>query len=111
MPAVVDTTVVNMRTSAFDVMIDRSSPFGNPFHVGKDGDRVIVLAKYRRYFYERVENDVDFRTQVLALRGKRLGCWCAGTGRRGPQLCHGMIIVEWLETVGAGVVPPTCTDP
>lgn len=88
----IDTTVVNMRTAAFDVAIDRSSPFGNPFHLGKDGDRVTVLMKYRKYFCDRVERDAEFRTQVLTLRGKRLGCWCA------PRLCHGAIIAEWLET-------------
>ncbi len=89
---VIDTTVVNMRTAAFDVAIDRSSPFGNPFHLGRDGDRVTVLAKYRKYFYDRVGRDAEFHAQVLELRGKRLGCHCA------PQLCHGGIIAEWLET-------------
>jgi hypothetical protein len=88
---VTDTTVVNMRNSAYDVAIDRTSPFGNPFHLGKDGDRTTVLAKYREYFLERVEKDADFKRKVLALRGLRLGCWCS------PLLCHGMIIAEWLE--------------
>lgn len=87
----VDTTVVNMRTSDYDVAVDRSSPFGNPFHLGKDGGRTEVLAKYREYFYERVEKDEDFKRKVLALRGKRLGCWCA------PLLCHGAIIAEYVE--------------
>lgn len=88
----VDTTVVNMRTSAYDVAIDRTSPFGNPYFLGSDGDRSTVLQKYREYFYARVERDPEFRQQVLALRGKRLGCWCA------PKLCHGMIIAEFIET-------------
>ena len=87
----IDTTVVNMRTAQHDVAIDRSSPFGNPYHLGKDGDRTTVLAKYRDYFYRRVEQDPVFRERVLTLRGKRLGCWCA------PNLCHGAIIAEWLE--------------
>lgn len=87
----IDTTVVNMRTSKYDVVIDRTSPFGNPFHLGVDGDRTTVLAMYREYFERRVADDAEFRRKVLTLRGKRLGCWCA------PQLCHGMIIAEWLE--------------
>ena len=86
-----DTTVVNMHVAEFDVVIDRTSLFGNPFHLGKDGDRQAVLAKYRAYFHERVERDVEFRRSVLTLRGKRLGCHCA------PKLCHGMTIAEWLE--------------
>lgn len=91
MAVVDDTTVVNMRTSTYDVAIDRSSPFGNPYHLGKDGDRTTVLAKYREYLYKRVEKDPEFRRQLLTLKGRRLGCWCA------PKLCHGMVIVEWLE--------------
>jgi len=90
---IVDTTVVNMHNALWDIAIDRTSPFGNPFHIGKDGGRVEVLAKYRAYFYKRVGEDPEFKQKVLALRGLRLGCHCA------PNLCHGMIIVEWLETV------------
>jgi len=88
----VETVVVNIRTSEYDVAIDRSSPFGNPYHLGKDGDRQVVLQKYREYFYARVEKDPEFKRRVLTLRGKRLGCWCA------PNLCHGGIIAEYIET-------------
>ena len=90
--AIVDTTVVNMRLSTYDVAIDRSSPFGNPFHLKYESERGTVLQQYREYFLARVEADPEFRKLVLALRGKRLGCHCA------PKLCHGMIIAEWLET-------------
>lgn len=93
MAAIVDTVVVNMRTTSnYDVAIDRSSPFGNPFHIGKDGDRQAVLQKYKQYFYRRCEADPEFRRRVMALRGLRLACWCA------PQPCHGMIIVEYIES-------------
>jgi hypothetical protein len=86
---IIDTTVVNMHTTTCDVAIDRSSVFGNPF---KAGTREEKIALYRKYFWNRVERDPDFRSAVLELRGKRLGCWCS------PKPCHGMIIVEWLET-------------
>lgn len=93
MAAIVDTVVVNMRTTTnYDVAIDRTSSFGNPFHLGKDGDRQVVLQKYREYFYKRCEADPEFRRRVMQLRGKRLGCWCA------PMPCHGMIIVEYIES-------------
>jgi hypothetical protein len=88
--AIVDTTVVNMRTNPHDVAIDRSSPFGNPYHRDQTNDRNAVLALYRTYFYKRVEQDAEFKRRVLDLRGKRLGCWCTGP-------CHGMIIVEYIE--------------
>jgi hypothetical protein len=90
--AIIDTTVVNMRTNAHDVAIDRSSPFGNPFHRDQHNDRNAVLALYRTYFYKRVEQDAEFKRRVLDLRGKRLGCHCS------PQRCHGEIIVEYIET-------------
>ena len=98
-----DTIVVNMRTSAYDVAIDRTSIFGNPYYLGEDGDRQAVLSKYREYFHERVARDEAFKRKVLALRGKRLGCHCAGDGKNPSRPCHGMIIVEWLETIGAGL--------
>ena len=86
-----DTTVVNIHNAEYDVAIDRSTLFGNPFYLGKDGDRVTVLAKYREYFNKRVQEDADFKRRVLALRGMRLGCHCA------PKLCHGGIIAEYIE--------------
>ena len=88
---IVDTTVVNMRNAPWDAAIDRTSLFGNPFHIGKDGNRVEVLAKYRVYFYKRIDEDPEFKQKVLALRGLRLGCHCA------PLLCHGMTIAEYIE--------------
>lgn len=91
----IETTVVNVYTTPFDVKIDRTTPFGNPFILGKDGDRTTVLSKFRAYFEKRVNEDAFFRRQVLTLRGKRLGCVCS------PKLCHGMIIVEWLEANAA----------
>jgi hypothetical protein len=86
------TTVVNLHHgAAYDVRIDRTTIFGNPFRIGPDGDRGAVLDKYRAYFLNRVDSDSTFRQRVLELRNKRLACWCA------PVLCHGMIIAEWLH--------------
>lgn len=90
--AFVDTRIVNMTTTPCEVPIDRSGPFGNPFPLRSESDRAAVLEKYRAYFHKRVESDPEFRRRVLALRGRVLGCWCS------PKLCHGTIIVEWLET-------------
>ena len=88
-----DTVVVNMKTTkVFDVKIDRTTIFGNPFRLGIDGDRDSVLAKYRDYFYKRVELDKEFRQRVLGLRGRILACWCS------PERCHGEVIGEWLNS-------------
>jgi hypothetical protein len=85
-----ETTIVNLRTTPYDVAIDRSGPFGNPYHAGI-GTKTDAISAYRAYFHARVERDPEFRARVLALRGKRLGCHCA------PRPCHGLVIVEWLR--------------
>lgn len=84
------TVVVNKRYEAYDVYIGRGSLFGNPFFIGRDGDRGLVIKKYRAWFTERLE-DMNFKEAVLSLKGKRLGCYCS------PKPCHGDILVEYLE--------------
>ncbi len=84
------TTVVNLKMGSYDAYIGRGSPFGNPFKIGKDGDRDEVIRKFRLYFKERLK-DSTFKSMILALRGKRLGCYCA------PLACHGDVIVAYLN--------------
>ena len=84
------TTVVNIKRNKCDVYIGRGSPFGNPFRIGDDGDRELVLSKFGIYFNQRL-TDQSFRDKVLELKGKVLGCWCS------PLACHGDVIIEYLE--------------
>ncbi len=72
------------------VYIGRGSPFGNPFKLGKY-TREEALEKFRHYFYEYALKNEDYRDAVLALKGKKLGCFCK------PKSCHGDIIKEWLD--------------
>jgi hypothetical protein len=46
---------------------------------------------FRSYFQARIDGDKEFAAEVEGLRGKSLGCFCM------PKLCHGMVIVEYLE--------------
>jgi len=97
------TTVINIRRKKgqkrphCDVLIDRTSPFGNPHNIGfcpvcnKVHDRKEAIAEYKKDFYICL-TDSEFRDSVLKLKGKTLGCWCK------PLPCHGDIIVEYLET-------------
>lgn len=86
------TQVVNKkRGEAYDVYIGRGSPFGNPFVIGRDGDRLDVIRKYRSYFHAKLRTEPEFVHQVEALRGKRLGCFCK------PAACHGDVIAEHLD--------------
>ena len=92
------TTVVNMRTDKCDVRIDRTSIFGNPFKIGRDGDREEVIEKYKERFRIRLGFEPGFRGKVEKLRGKRLGCWCRPKdGFQGAILCHGQIIAGYLD--------------
>lgn len=80
------TTVVNMRTGAWDVRIDRRTKWGNPFKIGRDGTREDVITKYREWIVSQTLMD-----DLGELGGKRLGCWYK------PEACHGDVLVELLE--------------
>jgi|APCry1669192806_1035432.scaffolds.fasta_scaffold180394_2 hypothetical protein len=96
------TTVVNIRKKKgkkrphCDVLIDRTTPFGNRHAIGfcsvcnKVHDRKEAIAEYKKDFYICLTIP-EFRDSVLAMKGKKLGCWCK------PLPCHGDVIVEYLE--------------
>ncbi len=82
--------VVNINTGDFfDVMIDRSTPWGNPFREGIDGTRREVIEKYRVWLF----NNEELMGQIMKLDGKILGCHCK------PKPCHGDVIVEIIEAI------------
>jgi hypothetical protein len=92
------TTVVNIRSTPYDVYIGRagkgkSGYFGNPFRLGSESERDAVIAKYRIWFYERIQNDIEFKNKIHQLKGLVLGCFCS------PKLCHGHVIAEYLDSL------------
>ena len=81
--------VVHCKREAFDVYIGRPGPWGNPFVLNRDGTRGEVIAKYRRYLWQRIRREgAPFITQLASLQGKTLGCFCA------PKACHGEVLVK-----------------
>lgn len=99
------TVVVNMRerghprlwawahASGLAVRIDRRSRWGNPFRIGRDGDRAEVIDRYR----EHVHASPELLASVGELAGRVLGCWCA------PAPCHGDVLAglsELSEQIG-----------
>lgn len=76
--------VVNVRAESFDVYIGRPSKWGNPFVIGRDGDRAAVIAKFKAYLLSQPA----LMEQLAELEGKKLGCFCF------PNSCHGDAIVE-----------------
>lgn len=88
------TRVVNINKGhAFDEYIGRAGNshdgyFGNPY---SNGTREQNIAEYKKYFEIWIKEDLKFRDRVVALKGKRLGCFCY------PDDCHGDVIVAWIE--------------
>ena len=90
------TVVVNVHKESFDAYIGRAGRgqdgyFGNPFRIGLGISREDAVKRFERYFTDRIEKDSEFKRRVLALKGKRLGCFCK------PKACHGDVIADWLN--------------
>ena len=90
------TTVVNCKTEQYDVLIDRTTIFGNPFKVWKYG-REGCIKKFETYFYNRIERDPVWKARVIAELGggKRLGCHCKQPDRE--VSCHGDVYKDYLD--------------
>lgn len=89
------TQVVHRNKEPYDVLIDRSTPWGNPFTHKDTPTRAKFKVATRRESIEAFEEwvlesqdaeAVWIRKNIRQLRGKRLGCWCD------PLPCHGMVL-------------------
>jgi hypothetical protein len=67
------------------VRIDRASEWGNPFELGKDGDREAVVNNYEQHY---LPHKPSLLAKLPSLKGKALLCWCA------PLECHGHVLRE-----------------
>jgi len=67
------------------VYIGRPSRWGNPFVIGRDGDRQGVIDRYRQLLCDQ---PALVEVAKRELRGKDLVCWCA------PAPCHGDVLIE-----------------
>jgi len=97
--------VINLRERKEDcntIRIDRGTPLGNPFKMKDESERDRVIAKYRVWLWQKIQ---DHDAQVLAELKKiihiekvkgvvYLGCWCS------PKKCHGSVVrncITWLK--------------
>ena len=85
--------------------IGRPSTFGNPFCIGRDGNRTEVIEKYRQYLWRKFKEGnspiwagIEKMAEAhLAGEDVVLKCFCA------PKPCHGDILkraIEWLAKEG-----------
>jgi len=66
------------------VYIGRGSKWGNPFRIGRDGDRATVIVRYERWL-----GDQRHLLRALdELRCRDLVCFCA------PRACHGDLLLR-----------------
>jgi hypothetical protein len=77
------------RREAHDVFIGRPSKWGNPYVIGRDGDRQTVINKYVGYLHARP----DLLLAIPELHGKTLGCFCS------PLPCHGDVLADLAELI------------
>ncbi len=72
------------------VYIGRGTPLGNPFVMGRDGDRAEVIAKYRVWLIAKIhERDTAVMRAMHALNHESiLVCSCA------PKPCHAEVIKQ-----------------
>lgn len=66
------------------IYVGRPTKWGNPFVLGKDGNRQEVIEMYREYLIR----NIDLMSDLDELRGKNLICWCS------PRPCHADILLE-----------------
>lgn len=93
------TKIVNMHRSSCDVKIDRTTPYGNPYQIPRDGNRNMVVARHQAWLMMWLKEKREVIIQgynnkwvcehVHELKGKILGCWCK------PKRCHGDNLI-WL---------------
>ncbi len=62
------------------IYVGRGSPWGNPFRIGKHGNRQQVIERFRR--------EVLSTLDLTRLRGRHLVCFCS------PLPCHADILLE-----------------
>jgi hypothetical protein len=71
------------RMPANTVKVDRTTKWGNPFVIGRDGDRAQCVARFRYEVAPKLASDAR-----RELRGHNLACWCA------PGPCHADALIE-----------------
>ena len=81
--------IVHCKVETYDVYIGRSSKWGNPFIIGRDGDRQEVIKKYRDWIITRPK----LMEALPELQNKVLGCWCS------PKACHGEVLITLLKEI------------
>lgn len=71
------------------VYVGRPTKWGNPFVIGRHGNREQVVSQYEQYLL----SNEDLMNSLHELKGKNLICWCA------PQACHADVLIKYANMV------------
>ena len=85
--------VLNKRTDNIPsdaIYVGRPTKWGNPFIIGKDGNRDDVVKLYAEYIMKKPEL---LSVIIDELDGHDLVCWCS------PQLCHADVLIEIINLI------------
>jgi uncharacterized protein DUF4326 len=90
------TKVVNIKYDKDSTYCARGTIFGNPFLIGRDGNREEVIEKYKIWFNFLLK-DERFVKELLKLKNKRIGCFCKEPDKE--IACHLDILADWLNSL------------
>lgn len=93
------TKVVHLMKEDYDVAIDRTSKWGNPYS-HKEGTRAKYKVATREEAIEKYKEYIlrsNLMDELYELKGKTLGCWC-----KPSKACHGDVLVELIERFCTG---------
>jgi Domain of unknown function (DUF4326) len=85
--------------------VDRTTKWGNPFSIGRGGDRAECVARFERLLAGECANETEraWLSRALAhraeLRGKNLACWCALDAP-----CHGDALLRFASDESSGAM-------
>lgn len=98
------TKVVHCKKHSYDVLIDRSTKWGNPYsHKSGTKAKYIVVNKTEalKKYREWLPTQTELMDSLPELKDKTLGCWCASnvvlTAKDKPFICHGQILAELVD--------------
>ena len=104
--------VVNRRNyRGTSIYVGRPSVLGNPFIIGRDGDREEVIRQYRCWLWDELQRGtgpVREELQRLCALARQddlaLSCWCY------PLPCHGAVIRAALLWMQVGINAKECYE-
>ena len=103
MTSIVNIHKIHGKRPAFDVYIGRAVK-GTEFTNDSIWANTFTLDKYSledslRFYEERIRTLIrcfPATYNILALKGKILGCWCIATDKFDKIVCHGQILLKIL---------------